>query len=88
MSNTEDTLQSVEAVARCESHVAETLSPSLTVNGFDVRAQWYGPHEWLAYVTAPIATTATSATRPAIFTREFENINLVSQQELYFSTLT
>src|SRR6266545_1258380 len=30
----------LDVVARIESHCEDTLSPSLTVNGFAVRAQW------------------------------------------------
>src|SRR3989344_2501693 len=44
VSNTEESVQSAEAVASTASHVPETLSPNLTVKGFAVRAQWYGPH--------------------------------------------
>src|SRR6266508_2460943 len=40
VSSTVDLLQSLDVVARIESHCEDTLSPSLTVNGFAVRAQW------------------------------------------------
>ncbi|MGH3646675.1 MAG: hypothetical protein ACRDTM_05825 [Micromonosporaceae bacterium] len=40
VSRTEDLLQSLDVVRRYESQVESTLSPSLSVNGFAVRAQW------------------------------------------------
>jgi hypothetical protein len=40
VSNTDDLVQSDDAVASVASQAEETLSPSLTVNGLAVRAQW------------------------------------------------
>jgi hypothetical protein len=40
VSSTVDFDQSLEAVERYDFQSAERLSPRLTVNGFDVRAQW------------------------------------------------
>jgi hypothetical protein len=63
--STVDCVQSDEAVTSMPSQSPLTLSPSLTVNGFDVRAQWYPFHEWLANAagaeTAAIAATAAKA---------------------------
>jgi len=48
VSSTVDTLQAELVVAKYESQVLDTLSPSFSVNGFEVRAQWYPPHECVA----------------------------------------
>jgi hypothetical protein len=40
VSSTVDLLQSVEVVLRYDVQVEVRLSPSLSVNGFAVRAQW------------------------------------------------
>jgi hypothetical protein len=43
------------------------LLPSFTVNEFDVRAQWYPPHEWFADAddasADAVRTTAASVSR-------------------------
>src|SRR3989344_7684485 len=64
VSNTDERLQSAEARVRDVSHTPETLSPSFTENGFDVRAQWYGPHVWSALTKDTPLTPAKIITAP------------------------
>src|SRR6058998_2411928 len=56
--------QSLDAVLSIWSHDPLTLSPSLSANGLEVRAQWYRPQEWFAEAEVA-STTATTATSPA-----------------------
>src|SRR5687767_7524719 len=52
---TDDACQSLMAMTRLSSQLDVMLSMTLTVNGLDVRAQWYPFQEWLAWAVAGMA---------------------------------
>src|SRR4029450_13145467 len=69
--STVDCVQSLHAVTSLPSQSPLTLSPSLIVNGFDVRAQWNPPHEWFAEADparANGASRASDTTKMSFFT--------------------
>src|SRR6478735_2224590 len=69
VSRTVDLVQSLLAPARLASQALETLSPSLTVNGLLVRAQWYPFHEWVACAVAGAIMARAAAVRAEARTR-------------------
>jgi hypothetical protein len=63
VSRTLDLLQSRKAVARYVSQSLDMLSPSRSVNGLLVRAQWYGPQACVAPASEGTAEIASKASR-------------------------
>jgi hypothetical protein len=69
VSSTDDCDQSLDAVVSRLLQAEVVLFPRSIVNGLDVRAQWYLPHEWLAEAepARAVAATAASAARTTSF---------------------